>query len=92
MEQLLTTGGGWQDQCGGLYGGAKISQSGKKLPVKITTQQISEWLVRLSSHLTFICCSRNSSWLSRYGQLSSSAGLHWQDETSQKSAAGVCFW
>ena len=40
LEQLLTTGGGWQDQCGGLYGGAKISRSDTGLPVKITTQQI----------------------------------------------------
>ena len=53
MEQLLTTGGGWQDQCGGLYGGAKISQSGKKLPVKITTQQISEWLISFVLTLDF---------------------------------------
>ena len=40
LEQLLTTGGGWQDQCGGLYGGAKRSQSRRGLPVKITTQQL----------------------------------------------------
>lgn len=57
MEQLLTTGGGWQDQCGGLYGGAKISQSGKKLPVKITTQQIKTppgFLDTVSSHLLLV--------------------------------------
>ena len=40
LEQLLTTGGGWQDQCGGLYGGAKISQSRRGLPVLITTKVI----------------------------------------------------
>lgn len=40
LEQLLTTGGGWQDQCGGLYGGAKKSSSDTGLPVKISTQQI----------------------------------------------------
>ena len=40
LEQLLTTGGGWQDQCGGLYGGVKISHSQKQLPVHITTKQI----------------------------------------------------
>ena len=40
LEQLLTTGGGWQDQCGGLYGGAKISESHKGLPVNITTRQL----------------------------------------------------
>lgn len=41
LEQLLTTGGGWQDQCGGLYGGAKKSSSDTGLPIKISTQQIS---------------------------------------------------
>lgn len=40
LEQLLTTGGGWQDQCGGLYGGAKKSSSETGLPVKISTQKI----------------------------------------------------
>jgi fucokinase len=28
LEQLMGTGGGWQDQVGGLWGGAKISASG----------------------------------------------------------------
>ncbi len=27
LEQLLTTGGGWQDQFGGVYGGVKLLQS-----------------------------------------------------------------
>lgn len=40
LEQLLTTGGGWQDQCGGLYGGIKISGCEKGLPVHITTKMI----------------------------------------------------
>ena len=38
LEQILTTGGGWQDQCGGLYGGLKISWSDKKLPVHVQTR------------------------------------------------------
>ena len=38
LEQMLTTGGGWQDQCGGLYGGVKISWSDKKLPVHVQTR------------------------------------------------------
>ena len=29
LEQLLTTGGGWQDQFGGIYGGVKLLQSQK---------------------------------------------------------------
>ena len=32
LEQLLTTGGGWQDQVGGLVPGIKIVTSGKGLP------------------------------------------------------------
>jgi len=27
VEQLLTTGGGWQDQVGGVYGGFNLGQS-----------------------------------------------------------------
>jgi len=27
LEQLLTTGGGWQDQCGGMYAAAKLVES-----------------------------------------------------------------
>ena len=27
LEQLLTTGGGWQDQCGGMYAGIKMVES-----------------------------------------------------------------
>lgn len=29
LEQLLTTGGGWQDQSGGVTGGVKLLQTGK---------------------------------------------------------------
>jgi len=37
---MLTTGGGWQDQCGGLYGGLKMSWSEKKLPVHVQTRPL----------------------------------------------------
>ena len=29
LEQMLTTGGGWQDQFGGVLGGVKLLQTGK---------------------------------------------------------------
>ena len=29
LEQMLTTGGGWQDQCGGVLGGVKLLQTGR---------------------------------------------------------------
>lgn len=32
LEQLLTTGGGWQDQYGGVIGGVKLLQTSKGLP------------------------------------------------------------
>ncbi|KAI6652050.1 L-fucose kinase [Oopsacas minuta] len=40
LEQLLTTGGGWQDQCGGIFPGAKLSSTSKGLPLKITVEEI----------------------------------------------------
>ncbi|MCU0502003.1 MAG: bifunctional fucokinase/L-fucose-1-P-guanylyltransferase, partial [Anaerolineae bacterium] len=35
LEQMLTTGGGWQDQVGGLTGGIKLVTSGPGLPQAI---------------------------------------------------------
>jgi fucokinase len=35
LEQLLTTGGGWQDQVGGLVGGLKLLTSAPGLPQRI---------------------------------------------------------
>ena len=40
-EQLLSTGGGWQDQVGGIYPSAKIGKSSAKLPVFVETKTIS---------------------------------------------------
>jgi len=45
LEQMLTTGGGWQDQVGGLVGGIKLVTTEPGLP-----QQIQVEPVRLSSH------------------------------------------
>jgi fucokinase len=36
LEQMLTTGGGWQDQVGGLWGGIKLVSTPPGLPQKIT--------------------------------------------------------
>eukprot|EP00940_MAST-03C_sp_MAST-3C-sp2_P003389 g3389.t1 len=35
LEQMLTTGGGWQDQVGGLLPGCKITRSDARLPLQI---------------------------------------------------------
>ena len=37
LEQLLTTGGGWQDQVGGLLPGFKFSVSPNAVPVAVHT-------------------------------------------------------
>ena len=40
LEQLLTTGGGWQDQIGGLYGGLKLGESEiHKIPMQLKVNQ-----------------------------------------------------
>ncbi|NWY90532.1 FUK kinase, partial [Loxia curvirostra] len=40
LEQRLTTGGGWQDQVGGLIPGIKIGRSKAQLPLKVEVEQI----------------------------------------------------
>ncbi|XP_077165835.1 L-fucose kinase isoform X3 [Paroedura picta] len=41
LEQVLTTGGGWQDQVGGLVPGLKIGRSKAQLPLKVEVEQIA---------------------------------------------------
>lgn len=43
LEQMLTTGGGWQDQVGGLTGGVKLVTTGPGLPqlIRITPSRLS---------------------------------------------------
>lgn len=38
LEQMLTTGGGWQDQVGGLLPGIKIGRSKGQLPLKVESE------------------------------------------------------
>ncbi|XP_063052854.1 L-fucose kinase [Engraulis encrasicolus] len=45
LEQTLTTGGGWQDQVGGLVGGVKLARSRAFLPLKVEVEPLD-----LSSH------------------------------------------
>ncbi|XP_064243132.1 L-fucose kinase isoform X2 [Passer domesticus] len=40
LEQRLTTGGGWQDQVGGLIPGIKIGRSKAQLPLRVEVEQI----------------------------------------------------
>ncbi len=54
LEQMMTTGGGWQDQVGGIYAGAKIVTSGPGLrqrlrvdPVRWSPEREREFADRL---------------------------------------------
>ncbi|KAG8198867.1 hypothetical protein JTE90_015082 [Oedothorax gibbosus] len=57
VEQLLTTGGGWQDQVSGIMGGINRGYSESSLPlhVKVEPLDVSEAIVKeLNSHLLLI--------------------------------------
>lgn len=41
LEQMLTTGGGWQDQVGGLLGGIRIGESEAALPLYVTSRALN---------------------------------------------------
>lgn len=41
LEQMLTTGGGWQDQVGGLTGGIKLVSSAPGLPQRIRVEPVA---------------------------------------------------
>lgn len=43
-EQMLTTGGGWQDQIGGLVGGVKYIESKPALKPRPIVHQLDPWL------------------------------------------------
>ncbi|XP_051915941.1 L-fucose kinase isoform X2 [Hippocampus zosterae] len=40
LEQVLTTGGGWQDQVGGLEGGLKVGRSQARLPLQVHVERL----------------------------------------------------
>ncbi|KAK7014451.1 hypothetical protein SK128_013753 [Halocaridina rubra] len=57
IEQWLTTGGGWQDQIGGLVGGAKLGISKKGTPVTVSTYEIplsENFVSLLNEHLLLL--------------------------------------
>ena len=54
VEQMLTTGGGWQDNVGGLVPGFKISRSKASLPLKVEVEKLElsqETVDKLSKRL-----------------------------------------
>eukprot|EP00058_Branchiostoma_floridae_P019145 XP_002604634.1 hypothetical protein BRAFLDRAFT_92868 [Branchiostoma floridae] len=57
VEQLLTSGGGWQDQVGGLDPAVKIGRCRPQIPVKVEVEHISvsdEVLQALNSRLVLV--------------------------------------
>ncbi|XP_032557408.1 L-fucose kinase [Chiroxiphia lanceolata] len=57
LEQRLTTGGGWQDQVGGLVPGIKIGRSKAQLPLRVEVEQIlvpDGFTQTLSDHLLLV--------------------------------------
>ncbi|KAM3829017.1 L-fucose kinase isoform 2-T2 [Vipera latastei] len=57
LEQVLTTGGGWQDQVGGLVPGLKIGRSKAQLPLKVEVEEIMPpegFIHTLNQHLLLL--------------------------------------
>ncbi|MEE6500165.1 hypothetical protein FKM82_003692 [Ascaphus truei] len=57
LEQVLTTGGGWQDQVGGLIPGVKIGRSAPELPLRVRVENIKlpeGFLQTLNQHLLLV--------------------------------------
>lgn len=57
LEQVLTTGGGWQDQVGGLMPGVKIGRSAPELPLHVTVERLQlpdGFLQTLNQHLLLV--------------------------------------
>ena len=54
---MLTTGGGWQDQVGGLYPGIKVGTSENSLPLQVKSQPITlpeGFLEEIEKHLVVV--------------------------------------
>ena len=53
---MLTTGGGWQDQCGGLFPGVKLSESSKDhTQLAVSTEVLSKLQILSFRANLFIC-------------------------------------
>ncbi|KAM4018042.1 L-fucose kinase isoform 2-T2 [Anomaloglossus baeobatrachus] len=57
LEQVLTTGGGWQDQVGGLIPAVKIGRSAPELPLHVMVERLQVpdgFLEALNQHLLLV--------------------------------------
>ena len=58
---MLTTGGGWQDQVGGLLGGIKVGHSKASLPLRVDVTYLTlsdEFINKFSDHLILVYTGR----------------------------------
>ncbi len=61
LEQMLTTGGGWQDQVGGLLPGIKRSWCPARVPVHVETEILElndDFLSKLNQHIVLVYTGR----------------------------------
>ncbi|XP_005345726.1 L-fucose kinase isoform X1 [Microtus ochrogaster] len=57
LEQVLTTGGGWQDQVSGLMPGIKVGRSRAQLPLKVEVEEIivpEGFVQKINDHLLLV--------------------------------------
>jgi galactokinase/mevalonate kinase-like predicted kinase len=56
LEQLMTTGGGWQDQAGGIYRGVKLIETSPGLEQKPTLRWLPDYLLgqALANHTVLL--------------------------------------
>lgn len=87
VEQMLTTGGGWQDNVGGLMPGFKISRSKASLPLKVEVEKLElsqETVDKLSKRLVCFYSGKTRlaknllqnvvrNWYARFPQITSNA-------------------
>jgi fucokinase len=60
VEQLLTTGGGYQDQVGGCFGGFKLCSSPPSLPLRLAVEPIvieNPWFLQRFRERVFLIYS-----------------------------------
>ena len=61
VEQMLTSGGGWQDQVGGLLPGVKMTTSAPEIPIMVKPKQLNlsnDTLCKVVHHTVLIYTGR----------------------------------
>jgi galactokinase/mevalonate kinase-like predicted kinase len=54
LEQMLTTGGGWQDQAGGIYPGLKLLESAPGSPQVVRVRWLPDMILRQQANQTVL--------------------------------------